>query len=92
VSALRTRAWFGALDELGDFWSARDRLAVDVAPEGTRLRLTVKAPSALSGLSLQLPAGYHLAATDRPELEVSTPPGKLVLGRIEGSISLTLEK
>lgn len=80
-AALRKEAWFGTVSGLGDWWSARDRVQVDVerGKDGRR-HVEVFAPAAIDGLTLEVPAGWALE-----EPREGTPPAlqrgtRVVLG------------
>jgi len=60
-AALKDEAWFGTLSEFGAWWEARDRAFIDVQTPGPgRKVLIVTSPHAVSGLSLDVPAGWSL--------------------------------
>lgn len=92
VAALRERAWFGTVAAFGSWWEARDAVALDVVPIGPpparQLQLRIDAPQPISGLTLQLPAGYTVA---RGGVMRAVDSAHAVLGPIEGEVTLTLE-
>ena len=45
----------------GRWWAARDQVQLDVVRESTELRVTLTAPSPVSGLTLEVPNGWELA-------------------------------
>jgi len=62
------RAWMGATDRFGDWWSARDALELDVEPRGAGWALTAAAPRAVSGVEVLLPkAGKKTVTLALPE-------------------------
>ncbi len=94
VQALRDRAWFGTVAEFGDWWSARDAVDVDLIPgvpagaeTGTPTRVHLHAEQAISGLTLQLPAGTCVAPG---ALVRSCQEGRAVLGLLHGDAELEL--
>jgi len=64
VKGVRPYAWFGSVGEFGRWWAARNRVEVDVARDATAMRVTVKVPTALAGLTLDMPEGWEIARSD----------------------------
>lgn len=91
IEAVRPFAWFGSMRSFGDWWVARDAVALDVAraSDGT-LNLTLKAPTPIEGLTLAVPATHRLAGSQPAGTTVTESPGQLVIGRLDGSLRLTL--
>lgn len=91
IEAVRPFAWFGSMRSFGDWWAARDAVALDVTrgAEGS-LQVTLQAPVALEGLTLAVPATHRLASTLPAGTAVETAPGQLVIGRLDGSLRITL--
>ena len=90
VAALRDRAWFGALEDFGAFWSARDRVELDVGADGAQLSVRLRAPEAVRGLAFVLPAGYRLTSTPPSGLTVREVEGRVVIEMLEGEKTLHL--
>lgn len=90
VGALRDHAWFGALDDFGAFWTARDRVELDGEVAGAQLTLRLRAPEVVHGLAITPPPGYHLASTQSPGLTVREVDGRLVIDLLQGEASLLL--
>ena len=68
VEGVRPYAWFGSVGEFGRWWAARNRVEVDVARDSSMMRVTVKAPAAVAGLTLEVPAGWEVARSgDSPQ-------------------------
>jgi hypothetical protein len=90
VEALRQRAWFGTMRQFGDFWAARDQVAVDVARQGAQLLVTLAAPVRVAGLTLRLPKGYRVASVQPRELGFMEDSGRVVLDSLSGDAKLVL--
>lgn len=90
VEALRDRAWFGPLEDFGDFWAARDRVELDVTPNGTGLTVSLRAPAPVRGLTLTPPPGYRLASSQPPQLSVREADGRLVISDLSGEATVVL--
>lgn len=92
VDAMKNNAWFGSLEQFGNWWSARDKITVDVATDGQNRILSLNAPQLLEGISLQLPQGWHLVAS-KPVIEVPSRLGKngksILLAKVQGVVTLT---
>lgn len=61
VEGVRPYAWFGSVGEFGRWWAARNRVEVDVARDTTSMRVTLKVPTSLAGLTLDMPEGWEMA-------------------------------
>lgn len=91
VEALRPRAWFGTMRDFGAFWTARDNVAVDIERQGTKIRVSLTSPGHITGLTLQLPAGYRVTSAEPKELVFTQKGDQAVLGDWTGNAALTLE-
>ena len=93
IEAVRPYAWFGSVRGFGDWWAARDAVALDVAPGplAGSLRVSLQAPAAIEGLTLAVPASHRLADVEPAGTEVQESRGQLVLGRVQGAVQLTLK-
>lgn len=90
VAALKSKAWFGTVAQYGQFWRARNAVALSATRENSHvIHLGLKAPRALSGLTLDLPAGWQAA----PSPWITRVLGhRVVLGPISGAITLELQR
>jgi len=61
VEAVRPYAWFGSVGEFGRWWAARNRVEIDVARDPTAMRVTLKVPISVAGLTLEIPEGWQVA-------------------------------
>jgi hypothetical protein len=90
VDRLKGEAWFGALEEFGRWWAARDRVELDVERRGDRLVARLAAPEAVAGLTLETPAGWvpdPAAPTSRAAR--ATARG-ILIERLEGAAEFVL--
>ena len=60
IERMKPKAWFGTLGAFGQWWSARDRVTVDVRNVNGLKTLTLLAPETVTGLTMELPAGWRL--------------------------------
>jgi hypothetical protein len=85
IDELKGEAWFGALEDFGGWWAARDGVSLDAerGPEGAVL--TLAAPGPVDRLALEIPAGWSLEGAG-PQIRQA---GRLVvIERLEGSATL----
>ena len=61
VESVRPYAWFGSVGEFGRWWAARNRVEVDVLRDPTGMRVTLKVPASMAGLTLEIPEGWEIA-------------------------------
>lgn len=60
VAGVRPYAWFGTVSQFGEWWATRNNVQVDVVTDKASARVTVTAPKALTGLTLDMPEGWRL--------------------------------
>lgn len=61
VEGVRPYAWFGSVGEFGRWWAARNRVEVDVTRDPKSLRVTLKVPTSVAGLTIEMPEGWEIA-------------------------------
>jgi Polysaccharide deacetylase len=88
VEKMKPKAWFGTLSGFGQWWTARDQVSLDVETEGAVKTLTLRAPLAIAGLTLELPAGWRLTPNQPSELVPVQSGQKLLLPKFQGELSL----
>lgn len=88
VEKLKPRAWFGTLGAFGQWWAARDQVTLDVITASGIKTLILHAPETVTGLTLELPVGWHL--TRQPALKdaISQTGRQLVLPAFKGELKL----
>lgn len=69
VEGVRPYAWFGSLGQFGQWWVARNRVELDVERDPTAMRVTLSAPQAVTGLTIEVPEGWRVTPSG------STPKG-----------------
>ncbi len=89
-AAVRDRAWFGTVDEFGQFWAARNAADVDVEHNGGQRVVTVRLPAAVDGLTLSTPARWRLVRVEPPGV-VATGPSSVTLGPAVNRLRLVFE-
>ena len=88
VKAMKPHAWFGSLRQFGDWWSARDRIAVDVEDSADGKRLMLDIPDAVEGLVLNVPESWQLLKTVPESVAATHKGGRVILERVEGEIEI----
>lgn len=89
IVALQPDAHFASVAEFGRWWEAREQVAVDVDNDGLSLQVTLNAPQAIAGLTLELPAGLEVAQADPPVTSTQTGT-RLILDGFQGELRLEL--
>ena len=92
VEKMKPNAWFGTLSTFGQWWTARDAVSVDVETRGRIKTLTLKSPIAIAGLSIEIPAGWHLAQYQPAALGPVQSGQKLLLPKFQGELSLQFSR
>jgi hypothetical protein len=90
VQGVRERAWFGTLRDFGEFWVARERVALDVLREDGAALLRLNAPRRVLGLSLRLPQGSRVTAAAPAALRYRQVGDLLVLDELMGEAQFRL--
>ena len=63
ADSLKSYAWFGSVDQFGEWWAARDHVSVDAAPvDDSTTRLTIDPQMPIRSLAIQVPAGWTLTS------------------------------
>ncbi len=93
VKAVKPYSWFGSLREFGDWWSARNVIECDADNSGTgEQSVMLNVPKHINGLTLILPQGMRVAATEPAPLKMSQTGNIVVIDSAEGVVKLRLAK
>ncbi len=92
VEKMRPNAWFGTLASFGQWWAARDRVSIDVETQGSVKTLTLKAPEAIAGLSIEVPAGWRFAQSQPAALVPMQAGRQLLLPNFQGDVTLQFSR
>lgn len=60
IDGLAGEAWFGAVDDFGNWWAARDGVALDSERTGDGVVLTLASAQPIDRVALEIPAGWNL--------------------------------
>ena len=88
VEGVRPYAWFGSVGEFGQWWAARNRVEVDVVRDLTAMRVTLNVPASLSGLTLQVPAGWQVARSGNSLREVNQQGTMVTFPQLQGTYTI----
>jgi peptidoglycan/xylan/chitin deacetylase (PgdA/CDA1 family) len=90
---LKPMAWIGTIGQLGDWWSARSQMKIDVARgEEKQIHLSINAPAAIKGVTLQVPASWKPSASNPLPNGAILQEGRLFFPELEGAVSVTLQE
>lgn len=84
---LKPIAWFGTLEQLGNWWHARARLSIDVTRDPQGITLHLQAPEPLMGVTLQVPP--HWKSTSLLPQGARLENGRLFLPSLGNKATLT---
>ena len=90
VAAFKDSAWFGTVGEFGNWWAARNEVALDVETQGKTLIVTLQIPQEINGLTLRLPAGSKYLSSQPTNQTIQQFGDALVIGKAVGALQLTL--
>jgi len=90
IPAVRDFSHFATVAEFGRWWSARDRIDVDVFPDGKSLDLRLIIPEKIQGITFQLPEGYQYISSIPGRVNITQSGSRLILDEVEGTVNLTL--
>jgi hypothetical protein len=92
VEGVKSFAWFGSVSQFGQWWSARNEVAVDVSREGDGYLLTLQVPNPMVGLTVQVPNGWTLDERSA-SLSLAEQIGQAVMLRdVHGTIMLRFSR
>ena len=92
VAAVKDAAWFGTVAEFGDWWAARNEVALDTATQDRLKVVQLDVPKRLRGLSLQGLSGYKLQSVEPPIVRVGQANGQFVLDDAQGRVRLVFTR
>lgn len=88
VKAMKPYAWFGSLRQFGDWWSARDRVSMDVESKAKEIRVMLDSPEAVKGLVVNVPESWRLLNTVPESVQASQKGGGVLLGSVQGKVEI----
>jgi hypothetical protein len=88
VDAVKDFAWFGTLAEFGQWWSARDKIEINVTAAKDQRLAAVNVPQSISGITLELPERWKLVAYQPSSLQVEQHNNRLLIDHAQGRLEL----
>ncbi|HKN88369.1 MAG TPA: hypothetical protein VJV04_16000, partial [Nitrospiraceae bacterium] len=88
VESVKSFAWFGSVSQFGQWWAARNDMAVDVAAEGETYVLTLHLPSPMAGLTVHIPKGWSLDTRDAKLASAEQVGHAVIVHDARGTITL----
>ena len=85
---MQPNAWFGTLASFGHWWAARDQVLMDVTTANRLKTLTLRAPDIITGLTLEVPAGWQLAPNPGAGTVPSQSGRQVLLPGFKGKLQL----
>ncbi len=92
VEAVKPFAWFGSLSQFGQWWAARNEVAVDVSKAGEERILTIQVPSPMVGLTIEVPGDWTLDTRSTVPGSVERIGGVILLHEARDTIRLHFSK
>ena len=87
IGQMDNTIWYGSLNEFGAWWAARDQVGIDVSKEGNQEVVSITAPVAISGLTLEVPFKWVYIAS--PNLKATQEGQRIVIEHLVGKAKLT---
>ncbi|MEI6863032.1 MAG: polysaccharide deacetylase family protein [Candidatus Omnitrophota bacterium] len=88
VDTIEEYSWFGSVSDYGSWWSARNKVDIDVGKENGRvIKAVLNAPDEIEGLTLEIPNTWKFKDV-KPNIMVSSDDGTVTLGKFKGTIEL----
>jgi hypothetical protein len=88
VEGVKPLAWFGSVSQFGQWWAARNEIAVDVTKSGSRLILTLNVSNSVAGLTLEVPNGWALDKRSMASGSVEQKGQAVILHEVHGTMAL----
>ncbi len=90
VDEVKPYAWMGSMRQFGNWWSARDKIEVDVAEENGEVVISLRAPKAIKGLTLELSGEYDIVQSSIPLEQLILTERKLLIEELSGVQTIIL--
>jgi len=88
VKAVRDFAWFGTLSEFGQWWSARNKVGVDVEGGAEHWTIHLDMPEAVKGLTLRVPDNFQFESSQPAGLVVTQNQERVLVHKAVGKVDL----
>jgi peptidoglycan/xylan/chitin deacetylase (PgdA/CDA1 family) len=88
VKAVRDFSWFGTLSEFGQWWSARNKVGVDVDGGAEHWTIHLDIPEPVVGLTLKVPGSFQFEASRPADVVVTQKQESVLLHKAKGNVDL----
>ena len=88
VENVKPFAWFGSVSQFGQWWAARNDMAVDVSTQNDTHAVTLQLSSSMAGLTLHVPAGWRLDTRDAKDASAQQVGQTVIVHDARGTITL----
>ena len=88
VTAIKSFSWFGSLREFGDWWSARNKVTIDVSSFAKGHKLMLNIPDSINGLVLNIPKEWELLKNKNSKQLITEKSNHIILKNVKGSVVL----
>jgi hypothetical protein len=88
VKAVRDFSWFGTLSEFGQWWSASNKVGVDVEGGAEHWTIHLDMPEAVEGLTLRLPDNFQFESSQPADLVVTQNQERVLVHKAVGKVEL----
>jgi peptidoglycan/xylan/chitin deacetylase (PgdA/CDA1 family) len=92
VEAVRPQAWIGSVGQFGQWWAARNRVQLDVVNDSPAFHVTLIAPETISGLTIEVPAGWQFQQSVPRLTGIEQQETKVVLPLLQGTHTLHFKR
>lgn len=91
VKAMKPYAWFGSVRQFGDWWSARDRVDIDVVLKENEYHVMLNIPASVNGLVVNVPEVWRLTRTVPDNIRVVQNQNDVILENVKGKIEIVFK-
>lgn len=92
VDEVRPYAWMGSMKEFGDWWSARDKVSVDVVDlQNSMFQIKLDAPTPIEGLVIELNSKAQVEASSLPMNSFKIEGNNIIIDKLSGNQSITFK-
>lgn len=92
VTAVKPFSWFGSLNEFGDWWSARNKVSVDISSIGKKHHLVLGIPDPIDGLVLDVPRKWKLLKNKKAKQYITKQRNRIILKEVRGNVDLYFKR
>jgi len=90
IKAVKPYSWFGSLNMFGNWWTARDKIGLDVITRSKSIHILLDIPDTIEGLSLTIPRNHRLHTIEPATINAKQENTTIVLGKARGQVKLIL--